>query len=88
MTFLSNYLEVSKLVCIFAVSNAFDYPVNILRNAEGSKPEPTLLHLKATFGWLLFFIPFLKQPIERRMIQNELVNGNPFSSLENQDFYT
>ena len=63
--------------------------MNILTTplSAGSKPVSKLLHLKATFGWLLFFIPFPEQPMKLRTDCEVAVYCNLFLSLKNQHLH-
>ena len=55
--------------------------------SAGSKPLSTLLHLKATLLWLLFFISFTKYFIKERTQCEITVNRYQFLSFKYQYFY-
>jgi len=61
-------------------ANVLATPLN-----AGSKTLSPLLHLKVTFGWLLFFIHLSEDAVELRVSSKSSFDGDCFVSLEYQD---
>jgi hypothetical protein len=60
----------------------------LARDAERSKPAPTLLHLKANLGWLLFLIFLLQKLVKLRMGCHKMINNDYLLAFENKKLMT